>query len=170
VFFDKKKVHTEVNGLRDELKVVFSKIKEEFDDHLESINQNTAELQSLFEYMSRLNDKMDKLSSRLDGMENISVLNSIKEKKDEILTVALTREEEEIFAILLSNSKRNALASYEIIAQKLDITTIFVANLITSLLEKGVPIEKRLLNGTVLVELSRNFNEKHMKYNLVTID
>ena len=170
VFFSSKKSDEDVTILRNELKEVFSKIKEEFDDHLESINQNTIEVQSLFEYISRMNDKLDKLSSRIDGIEGISKGRHEKGGKEEILTIVLTREEEEVFALLLSNAKRNALATYDIISEKLGITPVFAANIVTGLLEKGIPVEKRLLNGSVLVELSRGFSEKSIKYNIVTID
>ena len=167
VLFVKNNKSHEVTELRDELKVVFSKIKEEFDDHLESINQNTIELQSLFEYLSRLNDKLDKLSAKIDST---TVHDRRQSAKKELLTIVLTREEEEVLAILLSNSKRNALTTYDIIAEKLNITPVYTANIVTSLLEKGIPVEKRLLNGNVLVEIDRMFHERDLQYNIVTID
>ena len=167
MLFGKNNKSHEVTELREELKVVFSKIKEEFDDHLESINQNTIEQQSLFEYLSRLNDKIDKLSAKIDS---IPIQDRRKPAKKELLTVVLTREEEEVLAILLSNSKRNALTTYDILADKLDITPVYAANIVTSLLEKGIPVGKRLLNGNVLVELDRIFHERQMQYNIVTID
>jgi septal ring factor EnvC (AmiA/AmiB activator) len=165
--FGKKKDNREVSELRDELKVVFSKIKEEFDDHLESINQNTIELQSIFEYLSRLNDKMDKLSSRIDSMES----SERKEKKSkEVMTVVLTREEEEVLAMLISNSSKKKLVTYDLIAKNIDITPVYAANIITGLLEKGIPIEKRHLNGTVLLEIDRSFHDRQLQYNIITMD
>ena len=39
------------------------------EDHLQSINDNSAEIQSLFDYLQELELKMDRLSTRLDEVQ-----------------------------------------------------------------------------------------------------
>ena len=163
-----KRGEDKVESLRDELKVAFSKIKEELDDHLDSINQNDTELRSLYEYMARLNDKVDKISQRMESMEYYRGGNMTEKK--EITTIILSREEEELLALLMSNTHKKSLTTYEIIADKMDISTVYSSNLVSSLLEKGIPVVKRFLNGNVLLELDKEFMQTQVQYNIVTLD
>lgn len=155
---------TQVQNLRDELKVVFSKIKEEFEDHLESINQNTIEIQSSFEYLSRLASSVEKIEQRLARLEN----ETPREKRSE--TVLLTREEEEVYAVLLDSSRQRQLLTYDRIAQKVDVSKTFCAHIVSSLVDKGVPVLKKFSNGDVFLEIESHFVNNETLINVVTID
>ena len=50
----------------DKLKATFTKIKEEFEDHLDSINENTNEIHSNYEYLCELDSKIEKLNEKLE--------------------------------------------------------------------------------------------------------
>ncbi len=50
----------------DQLQDAFSKIKEEFEDHLTAINQNTTEIQANYGYLSEIDEKIEKICQRLD--------------------------------------------------------------------------------------------------------
>lgn len=151
--------------LRGELRVVFSKIKEEFEDHLESINQNTIEIQSSFEYLSRLANRVEKIEQRLArfDMEESRPQNQIE-------TVLLTRDEEEIFAVLADATRKRQLVTYESLAVRADVSKTFCAHLVASLIEKGIPILKKFSDGSVFLELEPSFVEHEIKVNIVTID
>ena len=155
--------------LRKELKLVFSKIKEELDDHLESINQNTLEIQSNFEYVSRLSSRIDKLSQKIESIE-MMLKQNIALPKEEVSTVLITREEEEVLALLLDSSAKNSLVDYQQIANKLNISNLYSASLVSSLISKGIRIEKKHNAGMVLLELDRDFFENNMKYSILTLD
>lgn len=151
-----------ITNLRGELKVVFSKIKEELEDHLESINQNTIEIQSSFEYLSRLSNRIDKIEQRLSQME----LDGPRDRSIE--TVLLTRDEEEIYAILVESTTRRQLLSYEDVAHKAQISKTFCAHLIASLIDKGVRVGKKFSNGNVLLEIDPQHLERGLS--IATID
>ena len=44
----------------------FVKIKQEFLEHLDSINQNTNEIQANYEYLKEFETKLEKLRERID--------------------------------------------------------------------------------------------------------
>lgn len=151
--------------LREELRVVFSKIKEEFEDHLESINQNTIEIQSSFEYLSRLANRVEKIEQRIARID----LDTSRERR-EVETVLLTRDEEEVFAILADSTRKRQLVTYERLAQMADVSKTFGAHLVASLIEKGIPVIKKFSNGSVFLELEQKFVEHEIKVNVVTLD
>ena len=154
----------QVSNLREELKVVFSKIKEELEDHLESINQNTIEIQSSFEYLSRLASSVEKLDQRLSRLENTAPRERISE------TVLLTRDEEEVYAILLDSTKQRQLLTYERIADKVDVSKTFCAHIVANLIDKGIPVIKKFSNGDVFLEIEPRFIERESMITVVTID
>ena len=154
----------QVQNLRDELKVVFSKIKEEFEDHLESINQNTIEIQSSFEYLSRLATRVEKIEQRIARLEHHHPPEPVVE------TVILTRDEEEIYAIILEATKQRRLLTYEQIAHKVDVSKTFCAHLVANLIDKGLPVVKKFSNGDVLLEFDQRFLEREAIVNIATID
>lgn len=158
-----RRAEEQVSNLREELRVVFSKIKEEFEDHLESINQNTIEIQSSFEYLSRLSNRVDKLEQRMSRFE------MDRPEEHRIETVLLTRDEEEVFAILVENTRRRQLLTYEDLAYKARVSKTFSAHLVASLVDKGIPVGKRFSNGSVLLEIDPGFAQRPA-FDIATID
>ena len=51
------------------LKQAFLKIKREFEEHLQAINENTNEIQSNYEYFCEVDGKMDKLAERIEKIQ-----------------------------------------------------------------------------------------------------
>jgi len=47
----------------------FSQIKDEFEDHLTAINENTNEIQANYELVCNIDQKLNKLTERLDKFE-----------------------------------------------------------------------------------------------------
>ncbi len=171
-----KKDNSEVKNLREELKIVFSKIKEELEDHLESINQNTLEIHSNYEYISLLNNKIDKLAEKIALIElklkelNLNIKTEEKKQK-KVENVFLTREEEELLALLLNSKRKKSLISYETIAEKLNISKNYATELVNSLLEKKIPIEKKYFDEKIFIEINNSFlKNNEVEYNFITID
>ena len=48
---------------------IFSQIKDEFEDHLTTINENTNEIQANYELVCNIDQKLNKLAERMDEME-----------------------------------------------------------------------------------------------------
>ena len=108
-----------VNGV----KRSFLKVKDELDDHLEAINSNTAEVQSLYDYLSVIEQRIDKLSDRLDEF---------------LLPVSnLSLREQELFLFLYTASKPFSARE---LASSLGLSVPVVHSLISSLRSKDIPV------------------------------
>ena len=98
---DKKS--NELKELKDNLKLALSRINEEFEDHLDSINENTNEIQANYEYLCEIDNKIEKLSEKLEEIQLI--LSKMTGKKLEMQSSSsyvkpLTRAEQQIFLVL----------------------------------------------------------------------
>ena len=52
-----------------ELKVTLKNIKKELNGHLDAINENTSEIQTSYGCMNEINDKLEKLTERVEAVE-----------------------------------------------------------------------------------------------------
>src|SRR3972149_3298837 len=100
-----------VSGLMEidqRLRLAFSEIREEFQDHLEAINENTTEIQSNFAYLCEVDNKIAKLNDRIDDIYNVlSKMTGKKMKKmpcfDDI--DPLTEMEKNVFLNIYAEEK-----------------------------------------------------------------
>ena len=149
---------SETEKLRQYFETTLKGIKEEFDDHLESINDNTNESQANYEYIAKVDNKLNKITDRFDQMESwISRLTgvSIKEEEDDI-NISLTEMEKRVFLILYTAADTE-LITYEKLAENLNENQFVVRGYVTNILEKGVPLRKHYVNGQVLLSLDSKF-------------
>ena len=64
--FNREKIRQTISQIKDEVSFPLSSIREEIDDHLAAINDNTQEIQSNFAFLLELDSKIDKLSKAGD--------------------------------------------------------------------------------------------------------
>ena len=170
----KDKLHRRENIDKEgRLKATFNKIKGEFEDHLDSINENTNEIHSNYEYLCELDSKIDKLNEKLDEvmmfMQHLSKKGP-KLKKQKFIIKSLTRKEQEIFFALYTLEQNKEPVTYIGIARFLCITPYLTQNYITNLIEKGVPIQKRYIDNEVSLTLNPQFRELQTKNNIAEIN
>ncbi|MEM4756338.1 MAG: hypothetical protein QW594_04360, partial [Candidatus Woesearchaeota archaeon] len=100
---------TSVN--KKKLKQAFSLIKEELQEHLDAINENTNEIQYVHEQVELVKEKIEKLTSRLDelelllGMQDAAIFQPTKRMHAEHPNQypqfsELSRQEKEVFLLL----------------------------------------------------------------------
>lgn len=58
-----------ITAIDENIRVSFSKIKEEMEEHLQTINESTDEIQQNYEYLMDLEKKMDKLSEKVEQIQ-----------------------------------------------------------------------------------------------------
>lgn len=175
-FFKKRKVYqnkNSQNNSRDKnINISLKKIHDELEDHLTAINENTVEIQSNFQYTSEINEKIEKLSERLEKIElflqssynyNISNENIYDIKP-------LTRSEQEIFMILYTMEDENGLMSIHDISKKAKLSQILITDYISSMIEKGIPILKKYFNNKAFLKLDPQFKTLQIKQNILKID
>jgi DNA-binding MarR family transcriptional regulator len=143
------------------LKGLLAQLRDEIDEHVTSINENTTEIQSNYAYTQELNQKIDKLTTRLNHME---LLLEGQTKRFEVQP--LTYPEKQVFLIFYTEE---APLTYADIALKTNYTESLVQHHIASLIEKGIPIIKSYFNSTPFMKLNPDFKELQAKENLLNL-
>ncbi len=147
------------------LRLAFQKVRSELDDHLQSINENTNEIQSSHEYITKLEMKLEKLNEKVEELMILQNLTTEKQKS-KMNNVRLTIREQEVFLILYTEEN---FLTYSKIAKKLGLTPSLVSSYVTNLIAKGVPIIKKFENNQAKVKLDTQFRKLQAKQNLLKI-
>ncbi|MGB9748813.1 MAG: hypothetical protein ACP5OZ_05120 [Candidatus Woesearchaeota archaeon] len=147
---------------RDEkLKKSFSKIKEEMEEHLNSINQNTQEIQSLYDYIYELESKIDKLNEKIEELQ-VSIMNLRNNNEKQELNL----KEQEIFLMLYT--EKDFLEINEI-SERTGFREEFIISAVKELIKKGVPIIKREVKDKQLIKLDDSFREIQAKAGIIKL-
>lgn len=152
------------------LKESFSKIKTELENHLDSINENTHEINANFDHILKIEEKLDKLAERVDELHMIfSSLTGDAKKIDtaKYENINLTLREQEVFLVLYTAEKE--LNHFDI-AKKLGLTVELVEKYLDSMSKKGVPIIKKYDNEKLLFFIDEEFRNIQAKRNLLDIN
>jgi len=132
------------------------KVREELDDHLSSINENTDEIQCNYDLFKQLTSKIDKLTERLDFIQTMLTSVQIQEKKEFDIS-PLTKKEKDVFQALYLLAHEKEYVTYNEIARTCCITDQLAAQYITNLIEKGVPVWKKYVNKVAHLTLDPEF-------------
>jgi DNA-binding CsgD family transcriptional regulator len=163
MFFNKKSeelVKKQISsGLKD--------IKEELDEHLISVNQNTNEIQTNYEYLCELDSKISKLKERLD---EINAFLGMSHPKSDYKISPLTKNEKEVFLVLYTKGEEKDYLTYKEIGRSLALSKELVMGYITNLIEKGIPLIKRYAENQIYIKLDPKFKKIQAKENIVNID
>ncbi len=145
-------------------------IKEEFSDHLETINDNTNEIQANYEYLCDIESKIQKSNERMDELTMLMRQRDNIESEIPIYDVApLTKKEKEVFFALYTVEEEKGSATYHDIAKKVMMPVSLVQAYITNLIEKGIPVMKRYVNNAANLNLDSHFRALQTKENIVGI-
>ena len=156
--------------LNSKLKTIFSSIYIEFEDHLDAVNENTNEIQTNFEYLCKLDNKIIKLNERIDEIHLIlSKLTGKKTyKKSKLENIdPLTTKEKSVFMNLYTEQ---APITYSELAKKLKMPIPLVREYITNLIEKGIPIQKIYKHTRPYIFLDPKFKNLQAKRNILKIE
>jgi len=149
------------------LRDAFSKIREERDEHLESINELTNELQSAFDYISDLEKKYEKLKEITDELQmfkNSQLLND----KAHFSNIILSLDEQKLFLTLYVFGEKEPL-SYKYLVKRLALEHDLVVSLLSSLLDKKIPITRERIGTEWYFNIDPRFRELQMKENMIKI-
>lgn len=154
------------------IKNAFGEIKEEFSDHLKAINENTNEIQLNYEYLCEIENKVDKLTEKIDELSMFfKHMNPhfLAEKDSKMDNLELTEREREVFFALYSIEEEQGFASFEDISSRLNMPESFVQAYVSNLFEKGVPIIKNISGNSVTLTLEDGFKTRQRQENIVGI-
>jgi hypothetical protein len=168
VLLDDKKEN--IRKINEELKSAFSQIREEFDEHLDAINENTNEIQANYEYLCEIDNKINKLNEKIEEIQLIlSKLTGQKlDLKPEYYRIdPLGPEEQKMFLAIYSEDKP---LSYMELAKRVGKPLTLVRSYVTNLIEKGIPINKSYVKGRPHVMIDAGFKSLQAKKNIVGIN
>ena len=163
-----KKGETLSTKMQSQLKSAFNKIKQEIDDHRQSINENTNEIQTNHEYLNVIDAKVDRLSQKIEEfellMQQITQSESLKQIASAQYTLnshmsypQLTEIEYNLLSLLF-NASQNDYMTYAFIAVELEITEQKAVESVNGLLAKGIPVLRRFVAPEIVaVYLSPEF-------------
>jgi len=143
------------------IRKAFRTVKNELDDHLDAINQSTAEIQANQGLLAELEAKIDKLAERLDELELI-----MNPTRAGAIGVKLTPREQEVFMTIYLSKGLTALE----LARRLGFTEEMVNLYIFNLMSKGVPVRRELVDDLVVFSLDSEFKDAQAKRNVLAIN
>ena len=164
-------ISLELGKLNKTLRVELLKIRHEFEEHLQAINENTNEIAANYEYICEIESRLDKLSERVDNIQMCLESNSnvIVAKRNNFDVKKLNRREQEVFLVIYTLEEEKGSLTYDDIAKKLGISEQLAGNYVTSIIEKGVPIIKRYLNSKPYLRLDPEFKTLQAKENILQL-
>lgn len=124
---------------------------------------NTDEIERVYEAMSDLDMKIEKLNERIDTLQ----MNVAPQKSKQSLNIELTHREQEVFVLLYSQHDR---VKVEDIARRLGFTQEMVNRYVYNLIAKGIPVMKEYEMENLYVFLDSGFKELQAKNNILTIN
>ena len=155
-------VSLKIKTIEDGLRHAFESIKDEFNVHLDSINQNTSEIESLYEYIADVDSKIEKLNERID--ELFMLVSPMAKSED--FGVELTHREQEVFVILYSEDK----ISLKDAAKRLGFTEEMVNRYVSSLVSKGIPVLRQFIGSDLFLYMDLKFKDLQAKKNVLKIN
>ncbi|MGM5483753.1 MAG: hypothetical protein ACQER9_02440 [Nanobdellota archaeon] len=144
----------EVERIKEEMKCNFDNVKNELDEHLESINQNSIEVQSNYDYLEELNKKIDKLEEKMDNV--CYMMKNFMHNKTEVNSEEISESEKEIFLVLYTS---NQPLSIEEISLRSSLPVHVVEDTIESLMIKKYPINKKNFADKNFLYLAKNYKD-----------
>ena len=139
----------------------FTDMKKMLEEHLAAINDNTAEIQALFDYLQELEIKMEKISQRLDQTQlNLGI------PKPKTTIAPLNQMERKVFLVLYTGESQ---MTYQEIAKKAELSASIIPECISSLIQKGVPFRRSFFENQLFVGLEPGFKDLQAKENIVNL-
>ena len=167
----KKTVLSATSSITTQLHSAFSEIKDKFDDHLTSINENTNEIQGNYEYLCEIDAKLEKVNERLDQITMFLQKHGLKvEEKPEFKIGNLTKREEEVFLVLYTLDGTKELTTYTDVARRTGLTEELAMGYIDNMIRKGVPISRKHAHHRTYLKLNPYFRTLQAKQNIMKLD
>jgi DNA-binding MarR family transcriptional regulator len=160
-----KEIQIQLVELKQHIKQAHLRVRDEFDDHRDAINENTNEIQANYEFLCKIDSKIDKMNERIDELALAMQHHHRPEKQFHV--EQLTKHEARVFTAVYMMTDKEEFITYKHIARRLGLTEQLVAAYITNLIEKGIPMYKKYENNKVLLTLCSAFKAVQAKENIL---
>ena len=144
-----------------------SNIREELDEHLDTINQATEEVQSNYEYLFKLDEKVERLSEKLESVVLMLEKAGICAPQEEHKQIDLSEKEKRVFLVLYTSEKSLPVSE---ISKAVRESEFMVRSYIAGLVQKGIPIRRKFIGSVAHIKLDSRFRELQTKKNIVSMN
>jgi len=155
---------SDASVFRQQLSTVLDCMREELDNHRLDINEGTAEMSSMFEFLNELNRKIDRIAERVDSL-TLAVHG--EQPTGAFIVQKLIDREKDVFRSLYVLTETQPYASYDQLARKCLLSREQVISAVASLIQKGIPVLKKMDSNQVFLKLDPAFRVAQAKENLV---
>ena len=147
------------------LKKDFNLVRQELEEHLTAINENTLEIQAMLDYIQEVESKIDKLSQRIDEIQLCG--DKCNDKKIENnFVIPLTQIEKKIFLVLYTE---HSALTFKEISIKTELPEALIPDCVSSLVHKGIPLQRSYFNNSLFFKLDPSFKELQAKENVINL-
>ncbi len=136
-------------------------INQALEEHLGAINDNSLEIQSLFDYMREIEVKMDKISQRLDQLQ----LSTDKQLEKYTIT-PLDKTEMRVFLTFYTEEQP---LTFQEISKKVNLPYTMIPDCLSALTQKGIPLQRSYFKNQLFIKLDPQFKELQAKENIVNL-
>ena len=157
-----KELINSVKHVQDDLKITIDQTKEEFDEHLLAINENTGELRQQETNLCEMDLRLSKIEEKMESLTMI-----LKQVIGAGFSVVLSRDEQRIFLALYTHEK---FQSCQELSDRSLLSLDIIDEAVKAMMDKGIPIEREILNGIVFFSLKNEFKLKQAKEQIIKID
>jgi hypothetical protein len=135
-------------------------IRDELDEHLDALNQNTAEIGAVQEYVGEVDARLEKLAERIDALQALLLAQTSIPK-----AVRLTPKEEEFLRALLDTKEPVTSIS---LGRTTGLTADLAAQTLYCLKQKGIPVLAQVVEEQTFYALEARFcEEQRARYSMV---
>lgn len=128
----------------------FAAVKEEMEDHLVAINENTDELKNHADFIGELDGKIEKLNERIDELQMTMI--QIKQN-------SLSENEQKVLELLNAFSSPLSCAD---VAMRINLSELTVKAHLFSMICKGIPIKEKIIENQSYFLIEKKFREKQL--------
>ncbi|MBW3012576.1 hypothetical protein KY325_04280 [Candidatus Woesearchaeota archaeon] len=146
-------------------KQTMQELKQELDEHLSAINENTDEIEMNYSYLLELDKRMKFLEAKINLIEKMLLGDEKITQKTK--KIKISPQEQEVFMVFYQTNKA---LDYKELTSRLKRSETYVRYCINGLLEKGVPITKHVINKRTFFVLDPAFKELQAKNNILNIE
>ena len=157
---------------KEEIQLTLNNMKEEVEDHLVAINENTTEIQGNYEYLCLMEVKMEKLAERIEQIQLFLQKSAgfIAEDAPKYQISPLNRQEKEIFLFLYTLEDKKGAVSYAQLARYCCLTEDMLMGHMVNMIGKGVPITKKYISNKTYLRIDKRFKSIQAKQNILKIE
>lgn len=139
-------------------------LRDELDDYRQAINENTAEIETVYEFLGELDVRMNRLQA---VVEEIAL---VVKGKSQARIEPLSRRERIVCQGIYVLGETKPWVCYDDLAKQCGLAKDCLAAVIACLVSKNVPVMKKYDAGKAYVQLSSEFRERQATKNVIRAD